>query len=101
MFLSFPQSKLSQGAVVNIGIGSTLISRSVFCRVLKNGAKKMLHRDAKQIDNVPHVSILGGSTSTMDMGTEDSKKVGKFTISMTGGKVRSGELPLGFDKGSQ
>ena len=44
--------------------------------------KKLLHRDAKQIDNVPHVSILGGSTSTMDMVTKDSKKVGKFAIPM-------------------
>ena len=66
VFLSFPESKLSQGAVErrnqhwnrnwygNPGwwrtdsdsgeewLGSTLISRSVFCRILKNDAKKIV-----------------------------------------------------------
>lgn len=36
--------------------------------------KKMLHRDAKQIDNVPHVSILGGSTSAKDMVSKEARK---------------------------
>ena len=61
--------------------------------------KKLLPRDAKRIDNVLHVSILGGSTSTMDMVSKDSKKVGKFTIPM----VERREVVnyhLEFDKGS-